>query len=137
MAAYSDAHRLSLVAGADLRTHQYKFVALGSSGTAGQAVLAGTAGMPTLGVLVNKPNTGEEALIITGGKVKVKAGASISAGALITTDNAGLAVTATAGAVATTDVTGSNIVGQYLGAASAASGDVIEVLIGGRIGVLP
>lgn len=137
MAAYSDAHRLSLVAGADLRTHQYKFVALGSSGTAGQAVLAGTAGMPTLGVLYNKPNTGEEALIITGGKVKVKAGASISAGALITTDNAGLAVTATAGGVASTDVTGSNVVGQYLGAAAAANGDVIEVLIGGRIGVLP
>jgi len=67
----------------------------------------------------------------------VKAGASISAGALITTDNAGPAVTATAGGVASTDVTGSNIVGQYLGATTAANGDVIEILIGGRIGVLP
>jgi hypothetical protein len=137
MATYSDAHRLTLEAADDLSTHQYKFVALGASTKTGKAVLAATAGMVTLGVLYNKPKAGEEALIISGGKVKVKTGASVSAGAAITTDNAGLAVTATAGGVSGADVTGSNIVGQYLGAGTAASGDIIEVLIGGRIGVLP
>ena len=141
MATGHGAPTLTLVAADDLSSHQYKFVALGTSTKTGQAVLAATAGMVTLGVLLNKPKAGEEALIQYAGVAKVKVGGTQSAaGALLTngaTDDAGCAITATVGGVNSTDVTGSNIIGQYLGAAAGAAGAIVEVLLSGRIGVAP
>ena len=51
---------LPLKAAADLRTHQYKFVKLDANGN---VVLCSAAGERVLGILQNKPNTGETAAV--------------------------------------------------------------------------
>lgn len=127
----------SIVAADDLSAEQFKFIALGTSTKTGQAVRAGTAGMVVLGVLLNKPKAGEEALYQFVGRAKVKCAGTISAGAMITTNNAGVAIAATDGGVASTDVTGSNVIGQYLGSSTSVDGEVIEFLFAGRVGVNP
>ena len=128
-----EAHTISMVAADDLSDKQYHFVALGTSTKTGKVVLAATAGMYVLGVLLNKPKAEEEALIQWGGIAKVKVGASdIAANAIIAcgdSTSSGMAITATAGAVSGADVTGSNVLGQYLGSAAGAAGAIVEVLL--------
>jgi small ligand-binding sensory domain FIST len=67
---------VTLPAGADLRTHQYKFVEIGSGGT---IVLTGNDGHAD-GVLLNDPNTGEAAIVAISGIVKVKCGGVVTRG---------------------------------------------------------
>lgn len=88
-------HLPGIVAGADLRTHQFKFVKLDSSGN---AVLASVAGEGVIGVLQNKPNVGEAAQIMTIGVTRIIAAASQTLPAFICTDaNAKAVVSATSG----------------------------------------
>lgn len=70
---------VTLTAGADLRTHQFKFVTVGAGGTIG---LTGDDGLAD-GVLLNAPNTGEAAIVAISGIVKVACGAAVTRGSLI------------------------------------------------------
>jgi hypothetical protein len=107
------------IAGADLSTHQFKFVELDSNGA---VVLAGAAGQDCLGVLLNKPKSGESCQIadIGGGSiVKVVASAAIALEARVSSAADGRAVTA----VATHHVLGKALL------ASAAAGEIIPVAL--------
>lgn len=87
----------SFVASADLRTKQFFLVKLHTVAT--QVALAGAA-EDVVGVLQNKPNTGEAAEVApigAGQKLKCVAGAAIAIGARIGCDAAGKARTAAAG----------------------------------------
>ena len=83
-------------ASADLSAHLNKFVVLDSSA---EVALAG-AGVHVLGVLQNKPDAQGKPCAVwgTGSTVKVIAGASVSAGANVASNAAGLAIAATSGA---------------------------------------
>lgn len=104
-------------ASADLSADQFKLVIIDSNG---QAALAG-AGVAVDGVLQNKPSAQGQAATVWGvGSVsKVVAGAAVAAGAAVTPDASGLAVTA---------ASGDYILGRALEAATA-SGDLIAVWI--------
>ena len=110
---------LSIPAGADLSAKQYNFVKI--SGTGVVAVAADT-DVP-VGVLVNNPKSGETAEVVVSGITKVEASAAITAGTLIGTTSAGLAVTRTIG----TDTT-KYVLGRVITAATA-SGDIVTVAI--------
>lgn len=106
----------SFVAGADLRTKQFLFVKHHT--TAGQVVVAGD-GELAIGVLTNKPNTGEAAevtMLDPGSKVKVIASAALSVGARISSDANGKAAASAAG----------EYVCGVADSASLADGDYIE-----------
>ena len=70
---------VTLLAAADLRTHQYKFVTVGSAGTVALTADDGLAD----GVLMNAPNTGEAAEVAIDGIVKVLCGANVTRGGLV------------------------------------------------------
>lgn len=110
----------TLFAGADLRTHQFKFVKLNASG---QVILCSVAGEKTIGVLQNKPNTGEVADIMPLGQSKLHCGAAVAAGAQIMTDASGRAITAA--------TTGSTIQGWAFEAGAAAA-----EIVSGYVGVV-
>ena len=120
---------ISVPAGANLSAKQNHFVKINSSGA---AVLAG-AGEAAVGVLVNDPTSGQTAAVQVSGIAKVKAGASITAGAQVAVNADGEAVAATLGRTNTTDTSatdaliGSNVMGIAL--EGAAENDVIAVLI--------
>lgn len=107
---------ITLLAGADLRTAQFKAVKVDSNG---KAVLA-AAGDFAIGILQNKPNSGEAATIAVAGVSKASADAGITAGAKVTASADGQIVTAT---VAT-----DNILGVALVTAGGA-GVIIPVLL--------
>ena len=95
------------VAGADLTTHQFKFVTFSAS----DIQLAG-AGVSVVGVLQNNPNTGDAATVWGPGSVsKIYSGAAVAKGADVTPDASGRAVTS---------ATGNYIAGKVLQAATAA-----------------
>lgn len=110
----------SFVTGAStLIAKQYYIVKQHTDGT---LILAGVNGAGAIGVLQNKPAVGAAANVQIGGTAKVKAGGTITVGAWVTSDTNGLAVATTTDK----DV----VIGRYLGAASCASGDIIEVQLG-------
>lgn len=110
---------LFLLAGADLSTTgQNRFVALDSSGN---VVLAATAGMVALGVLINAPASGAVAIVRRRGPCRMVFSANVGEGVLIavtvTSGKAKAAVNTTAdasGSSATAALTGSFIMGQTL-----------------------
>jgi len=120
-----------LLAGADLSTTgQNRFVALDS---AGDAVLAATAGMVALGVLLNAPASGAVAIVRRRGRCRMLFEAAIAEGVLlavaVTTGRAKTAVNATcdaSGASATAAITASFIMAQALEESSGA-GDLALV----------
>lgn len=79
MAYTEQATSVTLIAGADLRTHQFKFVTVASDG---EVELTADDGLAD-GVLMNAPNTGEAATVAIGGIVKVKCGANVTRGGLV------------------------------------------------------
>lgn len=125
---------ITLLAGADLSSSQFRAVTVNSSGR----VVAATAGQHAIGVLQNNPTSGQAATIRVGGVSKFAAGAAITlqnGGRLVASDATGRAVAATAATVNTSDagaaadaVAGSNVLGIALEAAGAA-GVVIAVLL--------
>jgi len=102
----------SLNAGADLSALQFGTVKVDASG---DVVATSVAGEETLGVLQNKPTSGQVADVMTLGKTKARAGAAISAGALLMANASGKLITAA--------TAGSHVIGVALEAAGAA--DVI------------
>lgn len=110
---------LFLLAGADLSTTgQNRFVALDSSGN---VVLAATAGMVALGVLLNAPASGAVAIVRRRGPCRALFSANVAEGTLlavtVTSGKAKAAVNTTcdaSGASATAALTGSFIMGQAL-----------------------
>lgn len=75
-------------AGADLRTHQYKFVKLNANH---QVILCGS-GEAGCGVLQNAPFTGQEALVCIAGRTPIIMAGLLAAGKLIKSDAAALGV---------------------------------------------
>ena len=99
-----------------LATKQYYIVKQHTDGT---AILSAAATDKHIGVLQNKPAVGAAALVRFLGTAKVIAGGTIGVGAWVTSDANGKAIaTVTAGDV---------VIGKFLGTASAAAGDIIEV----------
>lgn len=114
--------KFSLEASGDLSASQFRFVTADANG---QAAVAG-AGVPTIGVLQDKPSAAGIAGEIMGdGITKVVAGAAVTAGAQVMSDATGRAVTAT---------TGNHIAGQALETAANA-GEIISVFLkhGGQL----
>lgn len=68
---------ITLLAAADYRTHQFKFVEVDSAGT---VTLCGDDAHAD-GILMNAPNTGEAAEVLIAGVGKVKCGAAVTRGA--------------------------------------------------------
>jgi hypothetical protein len=91
-----------ITASADCSAKQYCFAAVSGDRT---ATFAGTAGIACLGVIANKPVSGAPMEILVGPVVKITLSGTISAGAHISTTNAGLAKSA---------ATGEKILGQLL-----------------------
>ena len=132
MASSANEIRLSFLAGADLRTKQYHFV---KTDSAGKVVLAG-AGEAAIGVVVNKPNTNEEAAVQVLGIAKVIAGGSITTGSRVAVDANGQAKAAVASTTKTDDtgaaadaLVGSHAVGILVNTANVAQNQVAEVLL--------
>ena len=109
---------ISLVAAASLVAAQYRCVKLNTSG---QMVLAGASDLAQIGVLQEKPDTGQVGNVQVDGITKAKAGAAIVAGDRLTTDAAGAFIPA----VATKQVLG-------IAMTSAASGDIFSMLLAAR-----
>jgi hypothetical protein len=79
------------VSAADLSTHQFKFVKMTSTG-----INLATSGTDVVvGVLQNKPTTGQVCELMAVGQSKVIAGAAITQGAGVMSDSLGRAITAT------------------------------------------
>lgn len=112
--------KITLVAGADLSSDQYKFVKINSSG---QAVLCSGATDKPIGVLQNNPVSGGEASVTVVGGTKVLSSASIDEGVLIGTNSAGKADAKVPG----TDTT-EYVVGQVILAAGA-DGEILTAVI--------
>ena len=114
---------ITLPAGADLSTHQYKVVKLNSSG---QVILMAAASDFPLGILQNKPTSGQAATVVVSGVSKAVAGGSITMGGAT-----GRVVSAD-GTVTAASALGTNPTFQTVGMAlkGASSGDIIPVLVG-------
>lgn len=112
--AYTESNTsVSLIAAADLRTHQFKFVEVDASGN---VALTGDDAHAD-GVLLNAPNAGEPAEVAIAGIVKVLCGAAVTRG--------GSVGSGASGAAKNSD-TGSAINGTAL--ETGASGRVISIL---------
>lgn len=127
---YDSDDAISLAAGADLSTKQFRAVKVNSSG---KAVVAG-AGEFAIGILQNKPASGQAATIVYSGVSKGILGGSVTAGATVAADSNGAFVDATEAKTNTSDagaasdpLIGSNIIGVAL--AGGVSGDIVPVLI--------
>lgn len=110
------------LAGADLTADQFKFVKY----SAGALVLASAGTDQVVGVLNNKPNTGEACEVETLGTTKLVAGAAIAKGAVVMSDALGRAVTGTA----------TNYGQGYAMEAASAAGEIIAVQLR-PFGILP
>ena len=107
--------KLTLITAASFASNQYRFAKLDSNGK----VIVGTAGASSIGVVQNKPASGEAAEIMLDGVSKVVAGGAISAGVSITSDSTGRAVT----------VGGSDSISGYALTAAQGAGELIPVLL--------
>ena len=118
MATQQNLTCITLEAGADLSGDQYKLVKL----SAGKAVLCAAATDAPVGVLQNKPGSGEAATVCVSGATKLLAGATINSGDLVGTDASGTADAKTPGTDTTEYVVGTALTG-------AASGEILTALI--------
>ena len=107
--------RYTLEAAADLSAKQYHFVRYVATQKCNQASEAANSGL--VGVLQNKPKSGEPATVFDGGLAKVVAGGAITAGDILTTNSSGRAAVVTSGQMAG---------GRALTAAGA-DGEILEV----------
>lgn len=102
-----------------LALKQYYIVKQDTDGT---VILSAAGTDKHVGVLMNKPIVGAAALVQILGTAKVIAGGTIAVGAFVTSDGNGKAVSTTS--------TSDYVLGKFLGSASSASGDIIEVQLG-------
>lgn len=108
---------MTLTAAADLSTHQYKFMEITAANTVN---LCGATTDRPVGVLLNKPTSGNAATILLAGVTQVVASGAIAAGRSIGTTAAGLA-TINAGSEAGNGGSANPTVGIALTAAGGAS----------------
>ena len=106
---------VTLTAGADLRTHQFKFVSVGADG---RVVLTAN-DAKAQGVVLNDPNTGEAAIVAISGITKVKCGAAVTRGGDVGSGANGAAKNAG---------TASEVLGTAL--ETGANGRIISILLG-------
>ena len=118
MAFEQPGFKITLVAGGDLSAKQFHFVKLNSSG---QAVICAAITDIPVGILQNKPTSGQEAEIMVNGISKLVADGTIDEGNLIGTSNDGQGDAIVAGSDGTVYT-----VGQALEAAAA--GEIFAVL---------
>lgn len=85
-------HVCGAVADVDMRTSQWLCVQRTTTGT---VIPAATAGAAIIGVLQDKPNVGEEALVMDEGDTAVVAGAAITTGAALMVNATGQVIAAT------------------------------------------
>lgn len=83
----------TLVAAADLSASQFRFINVDNTGKGAVPAAGGRA----VGVRNNKPKANEAATVVASGISIVEAGAAITAGDQVSTDNTGRAITAGAG----------------------------------------
>lgn len=121
---------ITLIAAADLTGKQFYAVKIDSNG---KAALCG-AGERASGVLQNNPNAGEAGTVRISGITKMKAGGSITAGALVAADANAKAKAAVLARTDTSDgggavdpLIGSNVIG--IATTGAADGDLLSVLL--------
>lgn len=116
----NDSMVISFVAGEDLSSSQYKFVMLHTDGTV--KACSATTDIP-IGVLQNKPTSGQAAEVALLGWTKVQSDAALSIGNVVGTSADGQAAAYAAG----TDTT------KYLSGivtkASGAAGDIAEIIL--------
>lgn len=112
-------HSVSIVAGEDLSAAQFKFVKI----SAGAVIVCTGATDKPLGVLQNKPTSGQAAEVMTMGTTKVQADAALTIGDSIGSSADGQAAAYVQG----TDTT-KYIVGIVLTAATAAAGFATAVI---------
>jgi hypothetical protein len=116
MGTVNSLHTISIPAGADLSALQYTLVKMGT----GFTVVAATAATDNIiGVLMNKPVSGDPAEIAIGGVAKLKSGGVWAAGNTITATTGGV------GIVSATDA--HRVVGFALEVAAA--NDLAKVLV--------
>lgn len=120
MAVEENVDCISVVAGESLTAGLFKFGVYDSSGN---IVVQTTAQGAVAGVIYMNVASGGVFPLATRGRVKVIAGAAITAGAKVATDGAGKVI-------AWVDAVGNNCVGFAMEAA-AASGDVTAIQLGG------
>jgi uncharacterized protein YaaQ len=111
--------KIDIVAGADLSTHQYKFVKLSATGV----ILPAANTDVVIGVLQNSPRLGEVAEIAVSGVSKVKMADAVAVGKLVGITAAGLGTDLTSGTDATRFVVGQTVT------ASTANGDIVTVAV--------
>lgn len=109
MATSGQQIRETMVAAADLSTHQFKFVTLGASGV----TLTG-AGAAADGVVINNPTTGGAATVVVFGRVPVVASGTITAGANVASGANGTVAAATTGNVILGKATEAAVAGQVI-----------------------
>lgn len=121
MATEGNQIRESMIAGADLSSSQFTFVKMN---TTDRTVVAAGNAEAAFGVLVNKPESGYAATVVTHGRVRVLVGTGgLTAGATVGVDANGAAV-----ASATSDI----IVGYCVDGASATEYATIDFIRGGN-----
>lgn len=107
---------ITLEAGADLSSKQYTFVAVNSSG---QVISPASQGNKCIGVVMNAPASGEQAVVQVSGVALVKCGATITTGAEVEALTSGQATTLASGKSA----------GVVIEAGTNTSGDIVSVLL--------
>ena len=113
--------KVTLVAGADLSSSQYKFVKIDNA--TGKAVIVNGATDRPIGVLQNSPSSGQEAEVLIVGGTKIKAGGTASAGQPLFASASATAVTLAYG----TTASASYGVGTFV--TTAAAGDTCTAVI--------
>lgn len=111
--------KVSLVAGGDLSSSQYRFVKLNSSG---QVIAVAAATDRPIGVLQNAPASGGTAEVLISGGTKLVLGGNVTEGQIVSPSSNGTAVTIAVG----TDIT-KYICGSAL--TEGASGEIITAVI--------
>lgn len=111
--------KVTLVAGADLSSSQYKFVKLNSSGEA--VAIAAATDLP-IGVLQNAPTSGQEAEVLVVGGSKLVLGGTVAAAGVVSPNATGAGVAIVHGTDTTKFAVGQAITGG-------ASGEIITAVI--------
>ena len=130
MATYREALEISFVAGADLQNYPFAPVRLDAA--TGRVVLAG-ANERAIGILQNKPNVGETAVVMLYGISKAVAAGPISIGSpVVAAGNGRVSAAGTFhnhGAASSNPPTGQQRILGFALTAATAAGQVIEVLL--------
>tara|TARA_Y100000310_G_scaffold171492_2_gene171688 strand:+ start:2745 stop:3134 length:390 start_codon:yes stop_codon:yes gene_type:complete len=120
MSDFANLMTRTVAAANDLRTMQYTIQRQAGAGTCDIAShAAATLVLGPMGVLTNKPNSGQAATIAYAGETKVVAGGSVTVNVAVSTNSSGRATAA---------VSGDIIIGRALEAAGA-DGEVIRMLL--------